>query len=160
MARDGNGDAGLKRRRERDRNESSRGDLNWDKDGNGNGNDDEIMEGGGETNERKELHKTCRRDHPFSFRTRHQLCRQGVVLARTRQLPSQGAASVHAHRTKGVIRCVGREDANGVRSGIRVGGGNGDGNRGGSGNGNVNVDGKGDGAGTNTGGEPTRKRKM
>ena len=102
--------------------------MNWDKDGNGDGNEDGIREGGGETNERKEPHKTYRRDHPFSSSTRHHLCRQGVVPARTRQLRSQGTASVHAHRTKGVIGCVGREDANGVRSGIRVGGGNEDGN--------------------------------
>ena len=54
-----------------DGNESSRRDLNWDKDGNGDGNEDGIREGGGETNERTELHNTCRRDQPFSFRTRH-----------------------------------------------------------------------------------------
>ena len=83
-----------------DGNESSRRYMNWNKDGNGDGNEDGIREGGGETNERKEPHKNCRRDHPFSFRTRHQLCRREVVLARTRQLRSQGAASVHAHQTK------------------------------------------------------------
>ena len=38
----------------------------------------------------------------FSFRTRPYLCRQGVALASTRQLRSQGPVSVHAHRTEGV----------------------------------------------------------
>ena len=37
----------------------------------------------------------------LSFRTRHHLCRQGVVLASTRQPHSQGPASVQAHRTGG-----------------------------------------------------------
>ena len=46
---------------------------------------------------------------------------------------------------------MGREDANRVRSGIRVGGGNGDGNGVGVENGNVNVDGHGDGAEMRTG---------
>ena len=36
-----------------------------------------------------------------SFRTRHHLCRQGVVLASTRRPHSQGLASVQAHRTGG-----------------------------------------------------------
>ena len=64
-----------------------------------------------------------------------------MVLARTRQLRSHGAASVHALRTKGAIGCVRREDTNGARSGIRVGGGSGDGNGVGGGNRNVNGDG-------------------
>ena len=37
----------------------------------------------------------------LSFRTRHHLCRRGVALASTRQLHSQGPASVQAHRTGG-----------------------------------------------------------
>ena len=41
-----------------------------------------------------------------------------------------------------------RENANGVRSGIRLEGGNGDGNGVGGGSGDVNVDGEGDGART------------
>ena len=40
----------------------------------------------------------------LSFRTRHHLCRQGVALASTRQLRSQGPVSVQAHRTEGVTR--------------------------------------------------------
>ena len=84
----------------------------------------------------------------LSFRTRHHLCRQGVVLGSTRQLRSQGPVSVHAHRTEGVTESKGREGADG--GGIGVGGGNGDGNRVGGGNGDVNGDGDGDGAGTGT----------
>ena len=38
----------------------------------------------------------------LSFRTRHHLCRQGVTLASTRQLRSQGPVSVQAYRTEGV----------------------------------------------------------
>ena len=38
----------------------------------------------------------------LSFRTCHHLCRQGVALTSTRQLRSQGPASVQAHRTGGV----------------------------------------------------------
>ena len=38
----------------------------------------------------------------LSFRTRYHLCRQRVALASTRQLRSQGPASVQAHRTGGV----------------------------------------------------------
>ena len=38
------------------------------------------------------------------FRSRHHLCRQGVVLASTRQICSQGPVSVHAHRIEGVTR--------------------------------------------------------
>ena len=36
----------------------------------------------------------------LSFRTRHRLCKQGVVLAGTQQLRSQGPVSLHAHRTE------------------------------------------------------------
>ena len=53
---------------------------------------------------------------------RHHLCRQEVALADTRQLHSQGPMSVHAHRIKGVSGFKGREGANGVGGGIRVGG--------------------------------------
>ena len=61
----------------------------------------------------------------LSFRTRHHLCRQGVALASTRQLRSQGPVSVHAHHTEGVTEPKGREGANGVRGGIGVGTGSG-----------------------------------
>ena len=64
----------------------------------------------------------------LSFRTRHHLCRKGVGLASTRQLRSQGPASVQAHRTGGVTGSEEQEGANGVGGGIGVGGGNGDGN--------------------------------
>ena len=87
----------------------------------------------------------------LSFRTRHHLCRQEVVLASTRQLRSQGPMSVQGHRTEGVTGYVGREGANGVGGGIGVGGGSGDGNEIGGGNGDVNDHGDGDGAGTGTG---------
>ena len=87
----------------------------------------------------------------LSFRTRHHLCRQGVALASTRQLRSQGPVSVQAHRTEGVTGSEGREGANGVGGGIGVGGGNGDGNGVGGGNGDVNGHGDGDGAGAGTG---------
>ena len=87
----------------------------------------------------------------LSFRTRHHLCRQGVALASTRQLRSQGPVSVQAHRTEGVTGCEGQEGANGVGGGIGVGGGNGDGNGVGGGNGDVNGHGDGDGAGAGTG---------
>ena len=140
-----------------DGNESSSGISNWNKVGNGDGNEDGIREGRGEKNERKKPHKTCRRDQPFSFSTRHHLCRQGVVLAHTRQLRSQGPVPIHAHRTKGVTGCVGQEDENRVRDGIRVGGGNGHGNRVRGGNGNGNVDGEEDRAGTNTGVEANER---
>ena len=83
----------------------------------------------------------------LSFRTRHHLCRQGVALASTRQLRSQGPVSVDTHRTEGVTGSEGREGANG--GGIGVGCGNGDGN--GVRGGNVNGDGDGAGAGTGTG---------
>ena len=83
----------------------------------------------------------------LSFRTRHHLCRQGVALASTRQLRSQGPVSVQAHCTEGVTGSEGQEGANGVGGGIEVGGGNGDGNGVGGGNG----DGVGAGARTGTG---------
>ena len=81
----------------------------------------------------------------LSFRTRHHLCRQGVALASTRRPYSQGPASIQAHRTWGVTGSEGQEGANGVGSGIEVGGGNGDGD------GDVNGHGDGDGAGAGTG---------
>ena len=86
-----------------------------------------------------------------SFRTRHHLCRQGVALASTRQLRSQGSVSVQAHRTEGVTGSGGREGTNGIGGGIGVGGGNVDGNGVGGGNGDVNGHGDGDGAGAGTG---------
>ena len=82
----------------------------------------------------------------LSFCTRHYPCRQGVALANTRQLRSQGPVSVHAHRTEGVTGSEGREGANGVGGEIGVGGENGDGNGVRGENGGVNVDGDGDGA--------------
>ena len=51
----------------------------------------------------------------LSFRTRHHLCRQGVALASSRQLRSQGPVSIHAHRTEGITRSEGREP--GLRDG-------------------------------------------
>ena len=91
---------------------------------------------------RKKPHKNCRRDQALLFRTRHHLCRQGLALAGTRQLCSQGLGPVHTHRTEGVTRSEEREGANGVGDEIGVGGDNGDGHevRGGNGDG--------DGAGT------------
>ena len=88
-----------------------------------------------------------------SFRTRHHLCRQGVVLASTRQLRSQGPVSVQAHRTEGVTGSEGQEGANGVGGEIEGGGGNGDDNGVGGGNGKLNGHGDrvGAGAGTGTG---------
>ena len=87
----------------------------------------------------------------LSFRTRHHICRQGVALASTRQLRSQGPMFVQAHRTERVTGSEGQEGANGVGGGIGVGGGNGDGNGVGGGNGDVNGHGDGDGAGGGTG---------
>ena len=86
----------------------------------------------------------------LSFRTRHHLCRQGVALASTRQLRSQGPVSVHAHRTESATWSEGREGANGVGGRVGVGGGNGDGNGVGGGNGDVNGHGDGDGVGAGT----------
>ena len=74
----------------------------------------------------------------LSFRTRHNLCRQGVALASTRQLRSQDPVFVQAHRTEGVTGSEGQEGANGVGDEIGVGGGNTDGNGVGGGNGDVN----------------------
>ena len=68
----------------------------------------------------------------LSFRPRHHLYRQGVALASTQQLRSQGPVSVHAHRTDGVTESEGREGANGVGGGTGVGGGNEDGDGDGS----------------------------
>ena len=59
--------------------------------------------------------------------------------------------SVQAHCIEGVSASEGREEANVVGGGIRVGGGNGDGNGIGGGNGSVNVYGDGDGDGSRTG---------
>ena len=64
----------------------------------------------------------------LSFCMRYHLCKQGVALASTRQLRSQGPVSVHAHHTEGVTGPEKQERTNGVGGGIRVGGGNGDGN--------------------------------
>ena len=62
------------------------------------------------------------------------LGRQGVALARTRQLRSQGLVPVHAHRTEGVTGSEGREGSNWDGSEIGFGAGNGDGNGVGGGN--------------------------
>ena len=88
------------------------------------------------------------------FRTRHHLCRQGVVLASTRQPHSRGPASVQAYRTGGVTGSEGQEGANGVGGGIGVGSGNGDGN------GDVNGHEDGDGARTGTGVKATQARTV
>ena len=64
--------------------------------------------------------------YALSFRTRHQLCRQGVSLANTRQLRSQGPVSVLVHRVEGPTGSEGRKRANGVGGGSGVEGGNGD----------------------------------
>ena len=85
----------------------------------------------------------------LSFRTRHHLCRQGVALASTRQLRSQGPVSGQAHRTKMITGSERQEGADGGEGGggIGIGGGNGNGN----GVGGRNGDGDGDGAGGGTG---------
>ena len=57
----------------------------------------------------------------LSSRMRHHLCRQGVALAGTRQLHSQGPASVQAHRTGGVTGSEGQEGANGSGAGLESG---------------------------------------
>ena len=87
----------------------------------------------------------------LSFRTRHHLYRQRMALQSTRQLCSQGPASVQAHRTEGVTGSKGQEGANGVGGGIGVAGGNGDGYGVGGGNGDMNGHGDGDGAGAPAG---------
>ena len=86
-----------------------------------------------------------------SFCTCHHLCRQGVGLASTRQLRSQGPVSVHAHHTEGVTESEGREGTNGIGGGIGVGGENGNENGVGGGNEDVNGDGDRNGAGAGTG---------
>ena len=86
---------------------------------------------------------SCVLQQALSFRTCHHLCRQGVALASTRKLRSQGLVSVQAHRTEGVIGPQGQEGANGDGGGIGVGGGNGDGNGVGDENGDVNGHGNG-----------------
>ena len=73
-------------------------------DGNGDGNEDGIGEGRGEAKKRKKPHKSCRGHQALYFRTRHHLCRQGMALAGTRQLCSQGLVSVHALCTEGITR--------------------------------------------------------
>ena len=87
---DGNGDG------RRYGNESSNGDENRDEDGNGN--EDETGEGD------EEAKKSCRRDQALSFRTHRIFCRQGMVLAGTRQPRSQGPLFVRAYRIEGVNR--------------------------------------------------------
>ena len=57
----------------------------------------------------------------LSFRMRHHLCRQEVVLASTRQLHFQGPASVHAHRIEGLTGSEEKGGTNGVGSRIGVG---------------------------------------
>ena len=56
----------------------------------------------------------------LSFRTHHNLCRQGMALAGTRQLCSQDPMSVHEHCTEGVTGSEGEEGANGVGGSIGV----------------------------------------
>ena len=93
------------------------------------------------------------------FRTRHHLCRQGVALAGTRQLCSQGPVSVHAHCTEGVTGFEGREGANGVGGGNNDGNGDRDGVETGVEASKRTQDGDGDGAGTGAGtGVETRGR--
>ena len=101
-----------------------------------------LAEGTGGTRLRRRL--SFGLQQALSFRTRHNLCRQGVALAGTRKLRLQGPVSVHAYCTERVTGSEGREGAN------RVGGGNGHGHGVGGKNGNVNGDGGGDGAGTRT----------
>ena len=54
---------------------------------------------------------------------RRHLCRQGVALASTQQLRSQGPVSVQVHRTGGVTGSEGQEGANGVGAGLESGAG-------------------------------------
>ena len=118
-----------------DENESSSGDGNGDEDGHGDGNEDGIGEGGRVAKKRKNAPKHCRRNQARLSRTHHYLGNQGVPLAGTRQLCSQGLVPMHAHCTERVTGSEGREGSNGVRRGIEAGGGNGEGNGGGGGNG-------------------------
>ena len=106
-----------------DGNESSSGDGYRDDNGNGDGNEDAVGEGEGEAKKCMKLRGNCRRNQALSFCTRHYLCRQGVALASTRQLRSQGSARVQAHCTEGVFRFERREGANRVGSGIGIGSG-------------------------------------
>ena len=71
----------------------------------------------------KKLHKNCSRDQTLLFCTRHYLGRQGVALAGTRQLRSQGLVPVHAHRTEEVIGSENRKyrTGSGAGSELRVG---------------------------------------
>ena len=124
------------------------------------GNEDGISKDGEEVNGRKKPYTTCRRDQPFSFGTRHHLCRQGVALASTRQLRLQGPVSVNAHRTEGVTGCVGREETNGIMGGIKVGGGNGNGKGSGAGTGTLTLIGKGTEWERERGWRPMKERKM
>ena len=114
-----------------------------------------MRTGSGRAEERqrsaKKSHKSCRRDQGYSFHTRHHLCGQGVALAGTQQLCSEGAVSVHAHCTEGIAGSEGREGANGIRGGIKGGVGGRDGD--------VNVDRNGDGAGRRTGVEANEGRE-
>ena len=80
----------------------------------------------------------------LSFFMLHHLCRQGVALASTQQLRSQGPVSVQAHRTEGVTGFEEWEGASGA-------GGGGDGNGVGGGNGDMKGYGDGDGPGAGTG---------
>ena len=59
----------------------------------------------------------------LSFRMRHHLCRQGVVLATARQPHSQGLASVQAHRTEGVAGPRDRKERTGSGVGLESGAG-------------------------------------
>ena len=106
-----------------DRNESSFGYENRDEDANKDGNESGIAEGGGEVKKRKKPHKNCRRDQTLLFCTRHYLGRQGVALAGTRQLRSQGLVPVHAHRTEEVIGSENRKyrTGSGAGSELKVG---------------------------------------
>ena len=79
--------------------------------------------GSGRAEERKKPHKICRRDQALLSHPRHLCNIQRVALTGTRQLRSQGLVPVHAHRTEGVTRSEGREEANGVGGGIGVRGG-------------------------------------
>ena len=124
---------------------------NGDEDGNGDGNKEGIGESGKEAKLCNKLHKSYRPDQAHSFRTRHHLCSQGVALAGTRQLCSQGPVSVPAHRTEGATVSERREGENWVGGEIRNGGGNGDWNGVGVGNGDVEVDEGANGARTRLG---------
>ena len=79
---------------------------------------------------------------------RHHPCSQGVTLAGTLQLRSQGPVSVNAHRAEGLTGFEGLEGAIGVGDAIGVGGENEDGNGVGVENGDGNRDGDGNGART------------